>query len=134
MNKSRIPFQYSIFLPSYHYTRHTMYSVLLFEYRVSLSLFRLQSIHTVDLATSTMYLMFSLRVHYLCSCRVYTCRPSVGQSSTPYHTICSIVLQLLDLQDIGSPQEREHRLQERFEDTELFWHLCLLNDLLGIQV
>eukprot|EP00057_Strongylocentrotus_purpuratus_P032080 XP_786579.3 PREDICTED: adenylate cyclase type 10 [Strongylocentrotus purpuratus] len=65
---------------------------------------------------------------------VYTCRPSVGQSSTPYHTICSIVLQLLDLQDIGSPQEREHRLQERFEDTELFWHLCLLNDLLGIQI
>ncbi|XP_041455605.1 adenylate cyclase type 10-like [Lytechinus variegatus] len=65
---------------------------------------------------------------------VYTCRPSVGQSSTPYHTICSVVLQLLDLQDIGSPQEREHRLQERFEDTELFWHLCLLNDLLGIQI
>ncbi|XP_071487219.1 adenylate cyclase type 10-like [Diadema antillarum] len=65
---------------------------------------------------------------------VITCLPSLGQSSTPYHTICSVVLQLLDLQEVRSPQEREQRLQERFEDTELFWHLCLLNDLLGIQI
>ena len=66
--------------------------------------------------------------------RILCSRPTVTSASSPYSTACYLLAELLELGDVQSPQGRESLLEERFEGTELFDSLSLLNNLLGIQV
>ncbi|XP_022079570.1 adenylate cyclase type 10-like isoform X2 [Acanthaster planci] len=66
--------------------------------------------------------------------RILCHRPSISSAGNPYTTACYVIAELLELGGISSPQEREQVLEDRFEGTELFNSLSLLNNLLGIQL
>ncbi|XP_072039870.1 adenylate cyclase type 10-like [Amphiura filiformis] len=66
--------------------------------------------------------------------RVVSARPSVCDASTPYHTVCILLSELLELSGIESAQSKEAELNERYQGTALMHQLCLVNNLLGIQL
>ncbi|KAJ8028262.1 Adenylate cyclase type 10 [Holothuria leucospilota] len=68
------------------------------------------------------------------SMRVVCTQSSIGTMTTPYHTICSLLTEILRLGNITQAQEKERHLQDRFRNTHLMKYLSLLNNLLGIQL
>ncbi|XP_071950991.1 adenylate cyclase type 10-like isoform X2 [Antedon mediterranea] len=66
--------------------------------------------------------------------RVINHSANLSHACTPYYTASYIVKSILELGKVGSPEEKEKYLQEKFKSSDIIKFLGLLNNLIGVQL